>query len=286
MINNSHTPRAYIGLHLHLSDSHTSDVAKLKENIPELAHIQVFTHGPQSTKKIKIDADFTTTLNSLNISMNVHGSYLCVPWRSSFLMHHTLENFRAAHSIRASDVVIHIPFMPINDWLISIVELTMRIKKERLSPKIMLETSATISHAKNSYETPPKLNRLWRAIQNAKISEYCGICIDTAHIHAGGVQIRTYDDAHRYLDMCTPGMIQSIQLNGNSIAPGIHNTSDMHEIPLSSADLIWRGLSYRDSGCRAFIEYSVDHNIPCTIEWNKNRHSVDQVKTFLSDIVF
>lgn len=270
-----------IGIHLHISEPHSLTSVNA---IKEIGHVQLFTHGPASLKPIKIDAGLVRSLSKFNITLSVHGSYLSVPWRSPFLFKHTLDNFRAAHKLKAESVVIHIPFRPINEWMPSIVKLARQIKKENLSPLIMLEQSATIAHPENSYESPPKLNRLWRAIKQAGIDSQLGICIDTAHTHASGVNIRTYQHAKKYLDMLDPDCLKLIHLNGNSIRPGLKKTSDKHEIPLHITDLIWGGLSYEESGCRAFIEYANLHEINLVIEWNSKRHSVKMLREFINQV--
>jgi endonuclease IV len=273
---------ARIGIHFR-TDNESIDV--LKNKVPELEHVQVFTHGPGSSKPINdIDDELINSLERLNISINVHGSYLSVPWNSPFLFKHTLANFRSAHDIGATNVVLHIPFLPIEKWLPTIVKLARVIKKEKLSPKICLEQSPTICDNTRSYESAPKLNRLWRAIKDAGIQRYTGICIDTAHVHASGAQIHTYVQAKTYLDMLDPTCLILIHLNGNSVVPGVKKTSDIHEIPLHAADLIWGKLSYMNSGCRAFVEYAAAHGIQLVIEWNTNKHTIHMLREFLDQL--
>jgi endonuclease IV len=273
---------ARIGVHFRTDNA---SISKLKNNIPELEHVQLFTHGPGSSKPITdIDADLVDNLARLNISINVHGSYLSVPWNSPFLFKHTLANFRSAHAIGATNVVLHIPFLPIEQWLPTITKLAHVIEKEKLTPKICLEQSPTICDKTRSYESAPKLNRLWRAIKAAGIQHCTGICIDTAHVHAGGAQIHTYAQAKTYLDMLDPQCLILIHLNGNSVVPGIKKTNDIHEIPLHVADLIWGEFSYIDSGCRAFVEYAAAHGIQLVVEWNTKKHTVKMLRQFLDQI--
>jgi endonuclease IV len=280
-----HGSEPFIGVHI--SGEHESfaeEINIIKNMIPELNHVQLFTHGPANIKPIILDPDITNTLKHHGVTMNVHGSYLSLPWRSLFLFKHTMENFRTAHSIGAEDVVLHIPYLPIVNWLPSIVKLVHQIKREKLNPIVSLETSATIQHYENSFESPAKLNRLWRAIKKAGIRDRVGFCIDTAHIHASGMKIRNYKDAKLYLDTIDPECMFSIQLNGNCIAPGTVKTRDMHEIPLHNDDLIWGGLTYNQSGCRAFIEYATDNGLSLTVEWNRKRHSIPMLREFIDKL--
>ena len=278
--------KPFIGVQLHADKmSQSATVNALKTEVPAISHFQLFTHGPGNIKPINIDPNLTKILKRFNMTVNVHGSYLCVPWKNSkFLFKHTMDNFRAAHKISAQSVVLHIPYLPINDWLPDIVKLANQIKEEKLSPLIMLEQSATISHETNSYESPPKLNRLWRAIKKAGIQKYVGLCIDTAHTHSSGVNIRTYNNAKQYLDMLDASCIQLLHLNGNSIVPGIKKTHDMHEIPLHKSDLIWGNMTYEQSGCRAFIEYCAVHGIEMVVEWNKSRHTIQMLREFIDQV--
>jgi hypothetical protein len=264
----------FIGVQLHADKtSQSKTVIALKGEVPEINHFQLFTHGPANANQITIDPNLISTLKRFAITFNVHGSYLCVPWKSHFLFKHTMDNFRKANAIGAKDVVIHIPYLPIVEWLPTIVKLASQIKKEKLTPKITLETAATIRHHENSYESPPKLNRLWRSIKKADIQEYVGFCIDTAH-----------NDTKLYLDMINPECIFSIHLNGNSIVPGIHKTRDVHEIPLHKDDLIWGGLTYEQSGCRAFIEYAAAKGLLIIVEWNRTRHTTPMLREFINRI--
>jgi endonuclease IV len=283
-ISEKKTKEPFFGVHMQKNGmTHSGALTNLLSDFPEVCDIQLFVRGPASIKSINIDPLFKKTAQQLDVDINVHGSYLCVPWKSPFLFKHTLDNFRDAHEIGGNNVVLHIPFMPINEWLPSIVKLVAQIRKDHLTPLVMMETSATIEHPQNSYESPEKLNRLTYAIYKANIHTNVVLCIDTAHIHASRVQIFTYNQAKRYCDKLDKRLIGSIQLNGNSVKPGKNKTSDMHEIPLSREDLIWGGMKYHESGCRAFIEMAMELNIPIIVEWNKN-HSRQSLREFINKI--
>lgn len=278
------TKEPFIGVHLQCGTmTHSDALQDLVADFPEICDIQTFVRGPANIKKINIDSQFQRTAQKLGVEINVHGSYLCLPWRSPFLFKHTLDNFRDAHAIGGNNLVLHIPYAPIKEWLPSIIKLVARIRKERLTPLVMMETAATISHPENSYESPAKLNRLTKAIYRARVHTNVVLCIDTAHIHASGVQISTYEQAKKYCDALDKRLIGSVQLNGNSIVPGIQKTSDRHEIPLSPEDLIWRNMRYGDSGCRAFIELCIELNIPIVVELSKN-HSRRALREFIDKI--
>ena len=271
-----------LGLHLHKAGhkSYTAALLALIKEFPMLTDVQMFVCGPQNTRCNVIDPEFVATARAKKIDINVHGSYMALPWKSTALFNHSLQNLRAAHAIGAANVIFHIPYKPLEEWFPSVEALAAQAEEEKLGPMIVLETAATIRHPTMSYESPEKLNILADAISAADLRGRVGICVDTAHIFASKVDIRTYEAAQKYCKKLPAGAIAEIQLNGNSIVPGDKTTRDEHEIPLSDADLIWRGLSYRESGCRAFIEYGAALNIPIVIEW-KSRHGPAQVHEFL-----
>ena len=121
----------YIGVHMRRSErTHSESLRELHKVFGNLlSDVQIFVHGPASIKPITIDPDFVKTAHELDIDINVHGSYLCVPWRSKFLWKHTLDNFRNAHKIQGKNVVLHIPFLPVKEWMPSIISLVKRMEE-------------------------------------------------------------------------------------------------------------------------------------------------------------
>ena len=121
-----------------------------------------------------------------------------------------------------------------------------------------------------SYETPEKINRLINQLKRHKISPTAvGICIDTAHIFVNktSVKIRDYHNAKKYLRKIDPQYIGLFHINGNTRS----GYSDCHTLPFSKDDLIWKDITYAQSGLRAFVEYAKKDKIPIILE-SKNLH--------------
>jgi endonuclease IV len=281
--------RPILGIHLRIGGAGSASAAltALVTAFPNTwADVQIFTHGPQSAKPVHIDPGFRALAARLKIRVWTHGSYLCVPWSKDkpFLMHHTVDNVRASHALGSHCVVAHLPWKPVDEVIAGILPVVKKMRAEALCDcKLMLETSATVSDPELSYESPEKLNRLSAGLIAAHLEDCVRICVDTAHIFVAGAKIRTYDEGKAYCDALDPRLIGMIQLNGNSIDPAKIKGRDQHEVPLSDADLIWRGLTYAQSGCRAFIEWAAARGLPIILEVNR-RHSPDAIHAFVDQV--
>lgn len=274
-----------IGLHLHKAEnqSYSEALVALKEKYPQLCDIQTFTHGPKGLKPVGHDPELLATAQKLNVNIIVHGSYTCVPWhKNKHLMKHTVDNVIASQKYQAIGAIAHMPYLPAKEMIDGLEDLVQMMRAKNVSNKLILEISAFPFDDTKSYETAEKLNELSEEIRKHKFEPELSICIDTAHIFAGGGKIRTYEDAKKYIDDLDKRLISMIHLNGNSINPVIKR-GDKHELPLSEYDLIWGGLDYAESGCRAFIEYAREYNLPCILEVSRN-HTDLEIQTFLDKI--
>lgn len=272
----------FIGIHMRL-EGHTSAAAldDLIAKFPEIRDVQCFTHGPQSVKPVKIDVQsFKARLAHHKVRLWIHGSYICVPWKSPFLLFHTLANFRAAHALGAGCVVVHMPFREVKYIVDGIAPLIKKIREEKMTAtSLMLETSAVKQDPNNSYESPDKLNTLTAALIDAGFDDCVRICIDTAHIFAGKAAIREQKDAIAFCDALDKRLIGMIHLNGNSIDPD-KGRGDRHEIPLTPPDLIWGGQTYESSGCKPFIDMGLALDIPLILEVNTT-HTPESIREFI-----
>jgi endonuclease IV len=274
-----------IGLHLHQLNgkSYAESLIEFKKAFPELCDVQVFTHVPYSLKKMEHDANLLPTAKKLGVDIVVHGSYLCVPWKSQHLADHTLENIIAAQKYHSFGAIAHMPYMPPKEMIDGLDYLIKKMRRKHITNKLILEISALPYDEKKSYETAEKINELEREIRAHGFEPEIGICIDTAHVFAGGGKIRTYDEAKTFIDKLDKRLIVMIHLNGNSHDPAVIK-GDKHEIPLTKNDLIWHDLTYEEAGCRAFIEFARDANIPCILETNQKNHTFEEIRTFFDKI--
>lgn len=274
----------YIGIHLHL-EKHTADAAltEVLRKYPEITDVQIFTHGPQSTKPTKAYNIFAPVAAMRKVRIWTHGSYLCVPWNSIHLSMHTLDNIQASVRLGSRCTVVHIPFARVSYVVSGISHVIKHMRAMNVvDTKLMLEVSATIQDELCSYESPEKLNRLTDAIFAAGYEDCVRICVDTAHIFAGRAKISSYDDAKAWWKTLDTRLIGMIHLNGSSHDPDLVR-GDKHEVPMSPEDLIW-GVGnhpYETRGCRAFIEHGRRLGIPIILEVAP-RHSSEAIRKFIT----
>jgi len=279
---NSRKP--YIGIHLHLG-SRTADaaLAEIIRKYPEITDVQIFTHGPQSTRPTKAYDQFTGCAAIQKVRIWTHGSYLCVPWKSHKLSMHTVDNIRASARLGSRCTVVHIPFAPVDAVVSGISDVIKHMRPSSITDtSLMLETSATIEDKFCSYETSEKLNRLTAALFAAGFQDYVRICIDTAHIFAGRARISSYEEASLWWSHLDTRLIGMIHLNGSSHDPDFVR-GDKHEVPMSPEDLIWgaNDPKYATSGCRAFVEHGRRLGIPIILEMGP-RHSDAAIRKFIT----
>lgn len=274
-----------IGIHVFKNKDMVDSIRKAIEEL-NIKAIQIFTHGPRNFKINKLDY---TSIKSVckGINIYVHSSYPTNPWKNTpESIQSTVEQFASSFSLKSKGVVLHIPKIDPVKTAESIQVLVNELKKKKImnGQKVILEMKAVKSDPLLSYETPEKINRLIEYLKSYNLSHVnVGICIDTAHIYAGGVQITSYKDAVIYCNKIKyPEWICLLHLNGNEY-DAKKRAGDKHAIPLDSKDKIWKDTSYKNSGCRAFIEYSKKNNIDVIVEI-KNHHTIEQVKTFFKNL--
>jgi endonuclease IV len=218
---------------------------------------QIFTHGPRSRKSI-VHSSIVT-----NLHLYVHSTYLTNLNKED--EQHTMDQLMASTVIGSRGLVIHIPKKPYQVVAAAVKSLYDLQNKHGNDQKIILEMRATLPDT-DSYETPEKLNKLIHAVRDYGIgADRVGICIDTAHIYAGRVAIRTNNEAKKYLSKFDTKDVALIHLNGNEYDCK-KMAKDKHAIPLSSKDKIWGQMEYNGSGCKAFVNWSIKNGIDIIIE--------------------
>lgn len=259
------------------------NIKKVKKEI-KLDSIQLFTHGPRSYKKVNHDYK-KIIKETKGIEVYVHSSYFTNPWNGKpMVMDHTVDQFRSSKKLKAKGVVLHIPKIEPAKVArtVKVLKDILVEKKLMSSQKIILEMKAMRPDPEKTYESPEKINRLIGCLKDEKLNNSeVVICVDTAHINAGGSIITTYEDATNYLKkIAYPNWIGLIHLNGNAFDYK-KQARDKHALPFDKDDYIWTDVSYENSGCRAFIEFCQSNNIHFILEV-KERHSIKQIKEFIS----
>jgi endonuclease IV len=272
-----------IGIHVFKNGNMEDSITNTRNEL-NINSVQIFTHGPRSFNKSNMCyTDIVKACDGINVY--VHSAYPTNPWKGDAeSMDMTIEQFVSSHLINSKGVVLHIPKLNPDDVVKPIPELVVKLKKAKImeGQKVILEMKAVKTHPTMSYETPEKINRLVRKLESVGLKHTeVGICIDTAHIYAGKAQITTYQEAENYCNLIEkPEWICLLHLNGNEY-DAKKRAGDKHAIPLNNYDMIWKSLSYKESGCKAFIQYAHKLNIDIILEV-KDHHTSNQINSFLN----
>ena len=256
-----HKNKMYLGIHVFKGNDIADSIKKARNACP-LNAIQIHTHGPRSRNLIKHDYA-RIKKESKGLALYVHSSYPTNPWKNAEKINnkftHTVEQFVSSRDIGSKGVVLHIPKIEPSVVAPPIKKLADVLLEKKLldEQKIILEMIAVKQHETKSYESPEKINRLIEYLIAAGLTyEHVGICIDTAHIYAGKADIHTYASGLEYCrKLKYPKWIYLIHLNGN-VYDAKKRAGDKHAVPFDHEDKIWKGVTYKKSGCRAFIEYA------------------------------
>lgn len=137
--------------------------------------------------------------------------------------------------------------------------------------RLYLETPAVLP--KNShYESPQKLARLFRGIREQvdPFLLYYGLCIDTAHIWASGVDISSLEKASAWLaelekvHSIIPPHAIVFHLNDNKHPLG---SGKDHHAPVFHGEVWGQYIDNREkSGLVAFLDYARRYNVPTILE--------------------
>ncbi len=246
---------------------------------------QIFTHGPRIAIENKLDINAIYDIKDVEVS--VHSCYSTVGlWKinadnknsssSKKKIKEFIDQVKASKAVNADCLVIHIAKRYADEIQYTMDHILKPIaKKEGIV--IGLEMVASKSDSNKTYESPEKLDNL---ITLLGIDEnYYGIVVDTAHIHAAGQKIQTYDEMSKWLkNMAFNKKIIMFHLNGCFSERG--SGKDKHAIPFTPEDKIWHGIHPLDSGVRAVVEFAYKKKIPLICEINRGTPA--QVKEFIS----
>lgn len=244
---------------------------------------QIFTYGPQKIVPNKMDYD-AIKLATNDIDLTVHSAYATTTIWSVSTDNKTepsskkkLDLFKlqlmSCMKVGAWGMVVHL-----GKQYSDIVADTMTLLKplsKKTGVKIILEMVACKSDPDKTYETPEKIDNLTTLIGASE--QWWGWCIDTAHIWAAGINIKSYESMKNWLDQITyKKKIIQFHLNGSSAIMG--SGKDKHEIAFSSDDKIWYGVEPSKSGVRAIVEFALQNSVTIICEINRGKES-DVVKS-------
>ncbi len=239
----------------------------------DLNALQIYTHGPKNNKQNNIDIKKIKS-STEEYDLSVHSPYSMAgvfKSDSNYYYDSIKQQLQIANQIRAGCYVLHMTKHP----PINIVN-SMKILKpyaEKYNVVIGLEMVASKSSGELTYETPEKINNLIELL--GKDEKYYGIVIDTAHIWAAGVDIRSYENMKKYLsEIKYKNKICLFHLNGSS--SDIHSGSDKHEVVFGPEDVIWYKVDPKKSGVRAIVEFALENDITiiCEIKRGAEKYNI------------
>jgi endonuclease IV len=191
-------------------------------------------------------------------------------------MQFCIKQLKQQVEIGARGVIFHLPKLTAEEIAPKYKEL---LDMKPAKSMIVLENKAVRPAEKTSFETPEKLNHLVDTFIKYGIDQRdIALCIDTAHLHCSGVDLKMYDDAKKWLsELKYPRTIKLIHLNGNSSS----GYADKHVIAFDKDDKIWGSIPFEKSGARAIKEFCKDFKIDIILECdfeNETAAAVDLVK--------
>jgi endonuclease IV len=224
---------------------------------------QIFTHGPQGKTMNRFNTEDLRELCNEN-RIYVHSTYFTT-WKDTALAH-MQEQFTTAASLAAQGVVLHLVKQTPEEHIAVLNRL--RLSRVRCADGtqrnclVILEMQA-FKPDEWTYQTADEVNKLCEALEKAGWGpDRVVICLDTAHIDAGRIPLRTREDAQKYIDaLKCPDYIGLLHLNGNAYNC-MERAKDKHCVPLSEDDWIWhkprdagKPVALADSGIRTLVDW-------------------------------
>jgi endonuclease IV len=264
------------------TESHTmTEALELEMKRFNLNSAQIFTHGPMNAYPNKMDcSSVQQVIKDMDASIYVHGSYLSVGlWNTldkgkRMTLNHVLDTMHSACMINAVGVVIHLSKKPV-ETIKGCMDMLqqglgeIKVEDPYKMPMLLLEAPA-MKPGKWTYESPEKLNKLCDVL---KENTNWGLCIDTAHLWSGGVDLSKPGSWDAWLEGLTDlarSKIKLIHLNG-SLESNFGTGKDIHIIPFSEEDAIWgkSKKSVDNSSFKSIIDFCEKNNIDVISEINR-----------------
>ena len=220
---------------------------------------QMFVAVPHSGKLININRDEIRTIlgQHPDVHLYVHASYVCHMCSPGGLTDIKQELIKA-NELGATGFIIHLEKKPLNQNLQAarIILDWSGIHTKVIFEPPGFETDGLPPGESDTFETPQKINIFVQKL--LETNDNFGICIDTAHIWSGGVDIETMPEMHDWLaSLKYPKMVDLFHLNDNLSKLG---GRDLH-MPIGNGR-IWR---YHD-GWLEVLRFAKTHHTDIILE--------------------
>jgi endonuclease IV len=248
---------------------------------------QIFTHGPRTRRKNKINIDKIRTFNSeKNIELYVHTSYVSIGvWnvetmevkvetqQDAIRLQHIIDMLQTSRELQSKGLVLHIPSREPQRIFKVLKKLKNYAKKKGVvlskAVPILLEMPARKAGL-YSYENPENIIKLTKLINKLKIN--WGWCIDTAHLWAGGIKLSEEGVFNKWIKDLGKykSSIKLLHFNG-ALEKNFNTGKDYHIIPFSREDAIWGKKNNAENN--EVILFCKKNKIPIIIEMNRGTQS-------------
>ena len=228
---------------------------------------QIFVAGPQKLK-IRMESDEIDELHSYikktKIRVIAHSAFAAYPWKGKpYPPIFIKKELKVCKRAGIDGLVVHLGKPQIPEVIKVIPSLMMKD-----GPKIFLETPS-LKPTSSHYVLPKDIGNLFKAIRTFDPKLKCfGLCIDSAHIWASGVDIQSYDLAKNWLEeLMAEGIpAENIIIHLNDSKTPLGSGIDKHDILLEGC--IWGNYidNPKESGMYAFIDFSHKYQVPIILE--------------------
>jgi endonuclease IV len=168
----------------------TEDMKRMKDYGVVTPCAQIFVAGPRNYAPT-ITPAVAEKIKNLGFPTSVHGAYVDKPWSGSAqAIGNIKREMDLARLCGASGVVVHLGSASATPTFIDAV----RAITAGDGPLLWLEIQAA-KPSPLTYETPEKLQALFKRLEDAGCARRIGLCIDTAHLYSCGTSLRTYAHA-------------------------------------------------------------------------------------------
>jgi endonuclease IV len=194
-----------LGFHIYkngktMSQQIKHGLKRARDNGIAMECCQLFVIGPRTANETLSDVEKKAVKESI-LRKYVHGGYFDNPWgeKPEFSIHLIKKELEIADSIGATGLIIHLPKKGPKE----IAEMLPKLIVREYTTTLFLEIES-VKAGKNTYETGAKLMALYEAIE--KVAQEhpqvanVGICIDTAHLWASGVDISSWEKARNWIE--------------------------------------------------------------------------------------
>jgi deoxyribonuclease-4 len=232
---------------------------------------QIFVVGPRDgtgTVEKEDEKDIKKFIDENKISLVVHGAYIDTPFStkkngavSNTSIGNIKREIKIAKNIGAIGVNIHLSAVD-HDRIIDILDkLGETLEKNDII--LYLETNACLQNTW-SFEKTENINKLFKLLDSRSYKQHVGICIDTAHLWACGLDISTSFQVKPWLKSLDRSVIPNIMFHLNDDRKPRGTGADNHES--IGYGKIW-GTS--KSGLISFLDYITKHKLIMILERNE-----------------